>query len=259
MANEEFFQCLFLSICSILKLKVTAQKSEQQYMVSGAVDDRYTGCRDKAFEKFIKGGLLNEELKLNADFSKVWSFPEACFKQNPKTSKDHLAALIALNSEDERSIISFNKAVQTLGEDAKMYEDQFHFKSLHFLLMDSMRELQPKDCKTVYALPEDRYVASKGSKMRLGRFLKAYFSFSYLKKLTDLNDNLILNITSCFFAKMGVDICSKEDAVLLAPTEVFTVEDLTKVNLEDEDTEYQVMTLKHAQLFSYHNCYIFSR
>lgn len=232
-------------------------------MVSGAVDDRYTGCRDKAFEKFIKGGLLKEELKLNADLSEAWSSPEACFKQNPKTSKDHLAALITLDSEDESAkssfLTSFNKAVKTLGEDAKMYEDQFQFKSLHFLLMDSMRELQPKDCKTVYADLEDRYVASKGSKMRLGRFLKAYFSFSDLKKLSDLNDHFILNITSCFFAKMGVDICSKEDAVLLSPAEVFTVEDLTKVNLEDEDTEYQVMTLKHAQLFSNHNCYIFSR
>lgn len=238
---------------------MTAQKSEQQYMVSGAVDDQYTGCRDKAFEKFIKGGLLKEELELNADLSKAWSSPEACLKQNPTTSKDHLAALIALNSEDEMSIASFNKAVKKLGEDAKMYEDQFHFKSLHFLLMDSMRELQPKDCKTVYALPKDRCVASKGSKMRLGQFLKAYFSFSYLKKMMDLDGTFILNITSCFFAKMGANICSEEDAVLLSPAEAFTVEDLEKVNLKDEDTEFQVMTLKHAQLFSYHNCYIFSR
>lgn len=238
---------------------MAAQTSEQQYMVSGAVDDQYTGCRDKAFEKFIKGGLLKEELKLNADFSKAWSFPEACLKRNPKTSKDHLAALIALNSEDEMSIISFDNAVKTLGEDAKMYEDQFHFKSLHFLLMDSMRELQPKDCKTVYAVPRRRYVASKGSQMRLGQFLKAYSSFKYLEKMMDLEGSLILNITSCFFAKMGANICSEEDAVLLSPAEAFTVEGLVKVNNIDDETEYQVMTLKHAQLFSYHNCYIFSR
>lgn len=228
-------------------------------MVSGAVDDRYTGCRDKAFEKFINGGLLKEEVKLNAGFSKVWNSPETCATQHPEISKDHLAALIAHDSEDEMSIVSFNKAVQTLGEDAKMYEDQFHFKSLHFLLMDSMRELQPKDCKTVYAVPKDRYVASKGSEMRLGRFLKAHFSFSDLKKWTDFDDTFILNITSCFFAKMGANICSKDDAVLLSPAEAFTVEDLVKVNVKDDDTEYQVMTLKHAQMLSYHNCYIFSR
>lgn len=228
-------------------------------MVSGAVDDRYTGCRNEAFDKFIKGGLLNEELKLNANFSRVWSSPETCVNQITKTSKEHFQALIALNSEDERSIISFNNAVKTLGEDAKIYQDKFHFKSLHFLLMDSMREMQPKDCTTVYAIPSDRYAASEGSKIRLGKFLKAYLSFKYLKKLTDLDGHFILNITSCFFATMGANICSQEDAVLLSPAEAFTVEQLVKVNNVDEDTEYQVMTLKHAELFSYHNCYIFSR
>lgn len=226
-------------------------------MVSGAVDDQYTGCRDKAFEKFITGGLLKEELKLNADFLKAWNFPETCLTRDPKTSSDHFAALLALNNDNEMSVKSFNKAVKTLGEDAKMYEDQFHFKSLHFLLMDSMREQQPKDCKTVYADAGDKYVASKGSRMRLGRFLKAYFSYSEVKKWIDLEDSIILNITSCFFAKLGGNICSEEDAVLLSPAEEFTVEDLVKVTTVDD--EYQVITLKHAQLFSYHNCYIFSR
>lgn len=238
---------------------MTAQKSEDKNMALSAVDDRYIGCRDEAFEKFIKGGLLNEELKLNVDLKEAWSTQKACIKQNPETSKEHLAALIAHDSEDEKYIIAFNDAVKTLGADAKMYEDKFHFKSFHFLLMDSMRELQPKDCKTVYAVLDYQYKVSNGSKVRLGQFLKAYFSFSYLKTMTDLEDTFIFNITSCFFAKMGADICSEEDAVLLSPAEVFTVEDLVQVNDKDKDTEYKVMILKHAKLFSYHNCYIFSR
>lgn len=228
-------------------------------MVPDTVDDLYTGCRDKAFEKFIKGGLLKEELKRNADFFNAWRTNESCLKQNPEISKDHLAALIAHDNEAEMSITAFNNAVNTLGADAKVYKDKFHFKSFHFLLMDSMRELQPKDCKTVYAVLHYQYEALKGSKVRFGRFLKAYLSFSYLKKIEDLDGSFILNITSCFFAKMGADICSEEDAVLLSPAEVFTMKDLVQVNDKDEDIEYQVMTLKHAELFSYHNCYIFSR
>lgn len=228
-------------------------------MVPDAVDDLYTGCRDKAFEKFIKGGLLEEELKRNADFFKAWSTNKACLKPNPEISNEHLVALIAHDSEEERSIIAFNKAVKTLGADAKVYEDKFHFKSFHFLLMDSMRKLQPKDCKTVYAAKDYQYEALKGSRVRLGQFLKAYSSFSHLKNMQDLDSNFILNITSCFFAKMGADICSKEDAVLLSPAEVFTVKDLVQVNDKDEDIKYQVITLKHAEVFSYHNCYIFSR
>lgn len=227
-------------------------------MAPDAVDDRYTGCRHKAFEMFIKGGLLNEELKLHDDLSKAWKTDEACLKQNPETSKEHLAALMAYNSEGAKYQTDFNDAVEALGANAKMYEDQFSYKSFHFLLMDSMRELQPKECVTVYADSGLGYKAPTGSKVRLGRFLKAYFSFSYLKKWADLEDSLVYNITTCFFAKMGSNICSEEDAVLLSPAEAFIVEDLKQADEADDDN-YKVLTLKHAELFSYHNCYIFSR
>lgn len=228
-------------------------------MASDSVDDRYVGCRDQAFETFIKGGLLDEELKLNTDFSKAWIIEEACLKQKPETSKEHLTALTAHNSEDQKIIADFNQAVKTLGANATLYKEKFHFKAFHFLLMDSMRKQQPKDCKTVYAVPGYRYSDSKGSKVRLGQFLKAYSSFSYLGKMMDLEGSLVFNITSCFFAKMGADVCSAEDAVLLSPAEVFTLENFEKVNEKEKETEYEVITLKHAGLFSYHNCYIFSR
>lgn len=237
---------------------MTAKKSKQLDMAPGAVDDRYTGCRDKAFEKFIKGGLLNEELKLHEDLWEKWHTQEACFQQNPETSKQHLAALKVYDSEDARYITDFNNAVETLGANATTYH-QFSYKSFHFLLMDSMRELQPKECMTVHAVASRGYKASKGSKVRLGRFLKAYVNFSFLKKLTDLEDSLVFNITSCFFAKMGTNICSTEDAVLLSPAEAFIVENHMEVQNMEEEINYEVITLKHAQLVSYHNCYIFSR
>lgn len=226
-------------------------------MVAAAVDDRYIGCRDKAFEKFIKGGLVYEDLKLNAGFAKALQSSEMCFKLKPETTKYYLAALTASKNDEEVSIEAFNKAVETLGADAKIYEDQFKLKSFHFLLMDSMRERQPTDCKTAYAIMPNKYESTKGSRIRLGRFVKAYFNFKVLEE-TDLDGMLIFNITSCFFADLGANICSKEDAILLSPAEVFTVEDLVKITGQD-DTTYQLMTVKHAELFSYHNCYIFSR
>lgn len=239
---------------------MTAQKSDQQLMVPSAVDDQYAGCRDKALETFIKGDLLNKEMNLNTDFLKAWDKQKPCSKQNPKNPDEHLAALSAYDNGDEMFINEFNNAVRNLGANATVYKTQFHFKSFHFLLVDSMMELQQKDCKTVYAMSSHQYEASKGSKIRLGQFLKAYFSFNNLKKIEpDFEDNLILNITSCFFAKIGANVCSKDDAVLLSPAEVFTVEDLVPVSDKEDDTEYRVMTLKHAELFSYHNCYIFSR
>lgn len=228
-------------------------------MAPDAVDDRYIHCSDKAFDKFIKAGLLKEELNRSAEFSKAWNTGAECSTVIAGKSKEHLTALRVQTSEDSMVVRNFNQAVKTLGADAQKYKDQFHFKSIHFLLMDSMKKVQPKDCKTVYAVSLDKYNATKGSKVRLGRFLKAYSTFSDLKKSTDLEGLFIFNITSCFFANLKVDKCNNDDAVLLSPAEGFTVEDLVSVENKDDDVEYQMLTLKHAELVSFHNCYIFSR
>lgn len=235
---------------------MTVQNSEPLDMALNAVDDRYIGCRDQAFKKFISEGLLKEELECNTDFSRVWNPQKEC-RNAPGQSKEHLAALLACNGEDN-FINTFNKDVKTLGADAKTYNDQFHFKSLHFLLMDSMREQCPQDCKVVYAAMDHHYTATKGSTVRFGQFIKASSSFADLKKMMDLSEMFLFNITSCFFAKLGANICSDEDSVLVSPAEIFTMVDVVQVHDSDDDADY-TMFLKHAKLFSAHNCYIFSR
>lgn len=227
-------------------------------MAENAVDDLYRGCSTKAFDKFISGGLLEEELNHSVEFSRAWKTGSTSLKPIPGKSKEHLMALRAYCNDEDFATI-FNQAVKTLGADAKKYKDQFHFKSFHFLLTDSMRQLRPKDCKTVYALTEHETIAKNGSTVRFGRFLKAASNFSYLKKLTDLNGNFIFNITSCFFANMGPDICDREDNVLLSPAERFTVENYVLVQDKEEDSDYHMITLKHANLDNFHNCSIFSR
>lgn len=223
-------------------------------MAENAVDDLYRGCSPKAFDKFIRGGLLEEELNHSVEFSKAWKTSKPVLVN----STEHHMALRAY-CNDENFAERFNQDVKTQGADAKKYQDQFHFKSFHFLLTDSMRQLKPKDCKSVYALMRNKPTAKNGSIVRFGRFLKASSSFSELKKSTDLHGTFIANITSCFLAKMGPDICDREDNVLLSPAERFTVENNVLVQDKEEDSDYHIITLKHANLDNFHNCYIFSR
>lgn len=227
-------------------------------MAENAVDDLYRGCSTQAFDKFIKGGLLEKELKHSKEFKRAWENGRTSLKPIPVKSEEHLMALRAY-CNDEDFAATFNKGVKTLGADAKKYEDQFHFKSFHFLLTDSMRQLKSEDCKTVYALARNKIIAKNESIVRFGRFLKASSTFSFLKKLTDLDGHYIFNITSCFFAHMGPDICNEEDNVLLSPAEKFTVESYVKVHNKDDDSDYDIITLKHANLDNFHNCYSFSR
>lgn len=235
---------------------MTAESEKLLDMAPDAVDNLYNGCREQALETFIHSGLLGQELNHSKGFQKAWSQMIQCSKLIPGKIKEHSAALSAYANGDEDFIKTFNKAVETLGVNVSTYEKQFHFKSFHFLLMDSMMLLPPKECKTVYALPVETYAAKKGSTVRFGRFTMVYPHYSELKKMFDFDGQVLLNITSCFFANLGANICSEEDAALLSPAEVFTVEDVKKITDEDE---YTVIILKHSKVDSSHNCTIFSR
>lgn len=238
---------------------MTAERAKLLDMAPDAVDNLYNGCREQALETFIHSGLLRQELNHTKGFQKAWSLMSQCSKLIPGKMKEHSAALLAYANGDADFLKTFNNAVETLGVNVSTYENKFHFKSFHFLLMDSMMLLPPKECKTVYALPEHTtYRAKKGSKVRFGQFTMVYSQCSELKKLIDFDGQVLLNITSCFFANLGANICNDEDAALLSPAEVFTVEDVKRVKDADE-SDYTVIILKHSKVDSSHNCTIFSR
>ncbi|XP_039662093.1 erythroblast NAD(P)(+)--arginine ADP-ribosyltransferase-like [Perca fluviatilis] len=228
-------------------------------MASDAVDDLYDGCREEAMEKFINLGLLEKELNGSEGFWKAWSANTQCSKLIPGGTKEHTAALLAYASDADFAK-TFDDAVETMGGNVSTYENHFQFKSLHFLLMDSMLLQNPKkDYETVYVLQEE-YTAQKGSKVRFGRFTKVHTSSRLLRKMYDWDAKVFLNITSCIFFNLGDDICSDEqDMALLSPAEVFTVEAVNQIYDEINDAEYTVIVLKHSQQDSSHNCYSFSR
>uniref|UniRef100_A0A8C6U0R8 NAD(P)(+)--arginine ADP-ribosyltransferase n=1 Tax=Neogobius melanostomus TaxID=47308 RepID=A0A8C6U0R8_9GOBI len=180
-------------------------------MAPDAVDDMYEGC--------AKDALNNEA------FQRAWdqSQTPACTKIIPGGMKEHTTALQTYVTSDETFRKNLNNAVYTCGTNTTTYEDNFYFKSLHFLLMDSIRLLNPGACKTVYA-----------------------FSDPIFTKERDLYDEVILGINTCFFAELEGNICHDDPIRLLSPTEEFTVEEVKTV--EEDGASYNMIMLKHSQL-----------
>ncbi|XP_037621396.1 ecto-ADP-ribosyltransferase 5 isoform X2 [Sebastes umbrosus] len=240
--------------------KVTAGSPKLLDMAPDAVDYVYDECRKEAMETFIHSGLLQKELNASEGFQRAWSAKTSCSKLIPGGTKEHTAALLAYADGEAEFTETFDIAVETTGGNVSTYENHFHFKSLHFLLMDSMSLPNPKEkCKIVHFLT-DKYTAQKGSKMRFGKFTKVHSSYSAAQSMTDLDDQVIFNITSCFFVNLGDDICSEDQGmVLLSPAEVFTVEAVNVITDERNDAEYTEIVLKHSELKKSDNCKSLSR
>lgn len=244
-------------ICSLaFCIKVTAE--EPLDMAPDAVDDMYEGCTKDALKRFVLSDLLKEELNNSEAFQRAWhrSQSPACPKVLPGGLKEHTAALRTYVASTDTFRTTLNNAVHSYGTNTTTYEDNFNFKSLHFLLMDSIRLLNPGTCKTVYAFSDPKFSVQKGSPVRFGRFYLAYSNLDTLKE-RDIDDEVILGINTCFFADLGDNVCHDDPVTLLSPAEEFMVENVKTV--VEDDVSYHMILLKHTQLKSRHNCYIFSR
>ncbi|XP_030593408.1 ecto-ADP-ribosyltransferase 5-like isoform X3 [Archocentrus centrarchus] len=250
---------IFTAVC----YKVTAQDARllDALNPTDVVDDQYNGCRKEAVKKFIQSDLLKQELNRSEGFQKAWNKSNECLKQIPGGRKEHTSALSIYAHGDHDFLQTLNKAIETMGGNVSIYENHFHFKSLHFLLMDSMKLLKPKECKTFYVFQDGQSQprSKKGSTVRFTSFTSAYSNFEEIKRSEDLADNIVLNLTSCFFVNLKDYVCDQtQDTILLSPAEVFTVEE-TETKTTDDDEEYVEIVLKQSGLKSFHNCYIFSR
>lgn len=240
--------------------KVTAGSEKLLDMAPDAVDYMYDGCRKEAMETFIRLGLLKKELNKTEGSQRPQSANISCSKLIPGGTKEHTDALLAYADGDKDFTKRFDEAVNTKGGNVSTYENDFHFKFFHFLLMDSMSLPNPKEkCKIVYFLT-DKYTAQKGSKVRFGKFTKVHSSYSAAQEMPDWDGQVIFNITSCFFVNLGDDICSDDHGmVLLSPAEVFTVEAVNATTDERNDATYTKIVLKHSELKRSDNCNSLSR
>ncbi|XP_045073594.1 T-cell ecto-ADP-ribosyltransferase 2-like [Coregonus clupeaformis] len=140
---------------------------KQMDMAPNAVDEQYTHCRQQMLEKVLEGGLLKEELNSSPEYSAAWGVKQ-CTKLIPGGVKEHTTALVAYDHGGNAFRKNFNNAVENQGGNVNVYNGNFQFKSLHFLLMDAMRLLKPNNCQTVFRGSSKMYEAQVGSEVRFG-------------------------------------------------------------------------------------------
>lgn len=220
--------------------------------VPGAKDVMPTGCREEAMEKILQTGLLKQELDKSIEFQKAWKEGAKCLSQIPGGTKEHTAALSAFYHSDEDFKNMLSTEVEKVALNVSLYEDNFHFKSLYFLLMDSMMLQKPKECQTAYIFLKDgQTVPVQGATVRASSFFAAHLKLSDMEEPYDIT---LLKIHSCFFVNMKDYTCEKNNnEVLLSPAEYFTVE---KVVTHDDYTE---VVLKHSNVNTSQHCTMLSR
>ncbi|XP_076004244.1 T-cell ecto-ADP-ribosyltransferase 1-like [Genypterus blacodes] len=252
MCSRTDWLCAF--VATALCYTVTAMQLD---MAPNAVDDLYDGCGAQAQEKYNTTALLTEELSHNKQFEEAWNVASKCFTLIPGGGQEHTTAVGAYVNGGHDFINSFNDDVENMGVNVSTYEDKFHFKLLHFLLVDSMKLLNKTGCKTVYRRSTLKYTVKKGSTVRLGHFTTASISYQELKEDPYLEGGTFFNITSCFVANLGDNPCLEDEDmdVILSPAEVFTVEEIRDVA---EDYKHTEIVLMHSEVHSKHNCYSFS-
>ncbi|XP_054634812.1 erythroblast NAD(P)(+)--arginine ADP-ribosyltransferase [Dunckerocampus dactyliophorus] len=235
----------FLALVTVTVVCGTVSAVKQLNMAPNAVDDLYQGCREQAMEELIHSDVLGQELSGSEGFQTAWN--DKCPALLPGGVKEHTAALLAYASGNA-FLKAFNNAVETMGVNVSTYKRDFHFKSLHFLLMDIMKLVKPATCKNVYRVSSANYIAEKGSKVRFGRFTTAHSDLSVKE---DVEGGVYFNITTCFFVSLEGFCGLLEDIAILSPTEEFTVVDVKQVD------DYKEIILKHSKLEALHNCYSF--
>lgn len=221
-------------------------------MQPNAVDDAYSECRDQMLQKVLdRDGILRNELQANSLFENEWN-QTTCLDPIPGGRKEHAQALQSIGNS-RKLFKELNRAVKTMGGNVDIYKEQFHFKSLHFLLMDAMRLLKEEECHTVYAGFFEDLTAVKGSQVRFGRFIPAHKDRSFTEEGC-VEDGTLFNITSCSVINVDKPTCTTDIMQLISPAEVFQVVDVH----ERTDCKREIV-LTSKGFKNDHDCYLFPR
>uniref|UniRef100_A0A8C7PJ64 NAD(P)(+)--arginine ADP-ribosyltransferase n=1 Tax=Oncorhynchus mykiss TaxID=8022 RepID=A0A8C7PJ64_ONCMY len=225
-------------------------------MVPNAVDDQYTHCREQMLKKVVEGGLLEEELKGSLEYRDVWGAKQ-CTKLIPGGVKQHTDALVSYGHGGNEFRNMFNQAVETQGGNVTVYNGNFQFKSLHFLLMDAMRLLKTENCQTVFRGSSKEYEAQVGSEVRFGRFTTTKAKRSDAEESASDN-GILFNIISCTVVNIDEYTCFSDSIdQLISPAEVFRVAEVK--NVRNKDHEYREIVLTSSRTHSIDICLCLTR
>ncbi|XP_030117173.4 NAD(P)(+)--arginine ADP-ribosyltransferase 2 [Taeniopygia guttata] len=197
-------------------------------MAPNSFDDQYLNC-GPAMAAALPA-LNSSEFQQNKAFAQVWVKATAEWqKQRSKSSALSPAQAIAVMAYTMNDVYEqFNAAVRTAGKSSQQYRDNFHFKTLHFLLTQALQKLRdPKKCWNVC-----RGAKPVQSTLKVGETVRfGQFASSSLKKYEAqcFEKGAMFEVYTCH----GADIhefsrYQYEQEVLIPPFETFQVIDVKK-------------------------------
>ncbi|NXP42182.1 NARE ribosyltransferase, partial [Leiothrix lutea] len=220
-------------------------------MAQDSFDDQYWGCGTEMTAALP--ALNRSEFQKNPLFARVWAKAEAEWKRqgslvSPLSSPDQAIAIMAYTMDDLHT--EFNNAMHVARHSLLEYQDNFQYKTLHFLLTQALvtlRSTRGPQCHNVFRGTR-RYTheVQSGHTIRFGRFTS-----TSLKKETALcfGTNMVLQVHTCH----GVDIQHfsmhpEEEEMLIPPFETFMVTNVT------EDRQMSWIHLHSNGTSSKYNC-----
>ncbi|NXR90256.1 NRT2 ribosyltransferase, partial [Hypocryptadius cinnamomeus] len=220
-------------------------------MAQNSFDDQYRGCGHAMTA--VLPALNNIEFQKNPHFAKGWAVAQAEWRKqgspvSPLASPAQAVALMAYTMQHLYK--DFNAAVRTAGRSRQEYRNNFHFKTLHFLLtkaLMTLRHAQNEQCHRVFRGVRDvRFQARRGQRVRFGQFT----STSQRKEIAlHFGTDTIFEVHTCHGAAIRqFSMYPWEEEVLIPPFETFKV---TKVTRNGKRTR---ISLRSEGTFSKYNC-----
>ncbi|XP_014749775.1 PREDICTED: GPI-linked NAD(P)(+)--arginine ADP-ribosyltransferase 1, partial [Sturnus vulgaris] len=220
-------------------------------MAPASFDDQYRDC-GLAMSRALPA-LKRSDFQNNAEFARVW--PEAESKWQGRESR------VSPLSPAQASAITaytmnylykdFNEKVSVAGISPQQYRQNFHYKTLHFLLTDALATLRDagkgQKCHCVVRGVNDKVFKAKlGATVRFGRFTSASLCENVAQ---GFGTHTVFRVRTCQGASIReFSEYPDEDEVLIPPFETFNV---TKVIPKGDEVEIH---LNSTGTYSKYNC-----
>ncbi|NXR89800.1 NRT2 ribosyltransferase, partial [Hypocryptadius cinnamomeus] len=220
-------------------------------MAQDSFDDQYRGC-GPAMTTALPA-LYYFEFQKNPLFAKTWVKAEAEWRKrgSPVSPLASPAQAVAVMAYTMKYLYKeFNAAVHVAGRSLHEYRNNFHFKTLHFLLTQALvtlRHAQNVQCYHVFRGVRDiNFQARRGQKVRFGQFT----STSLSKEIAQhYGTDTIFQLHTCHGVNIQAFSYDRNNReVLIPPYETFEV---TKVT---QNGKRMWISLRSTGTFSKYNC-----